>query len=75
MKRLLLGLVLAGCSLNADYVRQDRNNYETLAPVVRRYIEDTSIYPPEKEDDILDRLEAWDAWSSAGMRSINERED
>jgi hypothetical protein len=72
MKRFLAILLLAsGCSLHADYVRQDRANYETWAPLIRRYVAETDIYSSTFEQDQLDRLEAWDAWTTAGVASID----
>lgn len=68
----LLALGLSACSLSADYVRQDRANYEQIAPVVSKLLAETAIYDDEFEQDIRDRLNAWDAWSQAGMESLKD---
>ena len=74
MKRLLVLLALVtGCgSLHADYVRQDRANYETLAPVVRRLIQESDVLDPDEEADVEDRLNGWDARTSAAVKSLED---
>jgi len=77
MRKLMLGLtlVLAGCgSLHENYVKQDRANYETLAPRVRKMLKTTTEYDAAQKQDIEDRLQAWDASSQAGMDSIKEQD-
>lgn len=75
MKRYVWTLVLlAGCcSLNENYIRQDRANYETLAPRVRKMLVTTTEYDDDQKQDIEDRLQGWDASSAAGMETIRER--
>lgn len=78
MRKLMLGLtlVLAGCgSLHEGYVRQDRANYETLAPRVRKMLKTTTEFDAQQKTDIYDRLEAWDASSQAGMDAIKKDGD
>jgi hypothetical protein len=67
---LILLILISGCSLHEDYVRQDRANYETLAPVVRKLLDTSDHYDDDFEKDIEDRLNSWDAWSSSAIASI-----
>ncbi len=75
MRKLALGLVifLAGCgSLHESYVQQDRANYETLAPRVRKLMETSDHYTPKQEQDIEDRLQGWDAKTLQGLADIKK---
>lgn len=67
---LTLALLISGCTLHADYVKQDRANYEQMAPVVRKCLELTDHYDDDFEKDIEDRLQAWDAWTSSAIAQI-----
>lgn len=66
----VLVLCTGCCGLNEAYVKQDRANYETLAPVVRKYLNETDILDDETEADVEDRLQAWDLWTSMGVRTF-----
>ena len=73
---LILMLLLCGCgSLHESYVKQDRNNYETLWPRVEKMLEATDIFDEDQEKDINDRGEAWDAWTTQGMNSFKKEKD
>lgn len=64
MRKLVISLVIifAGCgSLHEKYVKQDRANYETLEPRIRKLMETSEHYTETQEDDIKDRLQLWDA--------------
>ena len=66
-------LILAGCgSLHEDYVRQDRANYETLAPRIRKMLTSTTEYDDAQKQDIEDRLQGWDAKSAAAVATFNK---
>lgn len=74
MKYLLCLVLLTGCgSLDAAYVKQDRANYETLAPRVRELLDKTDIFPADEEDDIRDRLNGWDARSANGVKALGDQ--
>ena len=61
-------IMLAGCgSLQENYVKQDRANYETLAPRVRKLMETSDHYDADQEQDIEDRLQGWDAKTTAAL--------
>lgn len=78
MRALICGLaiVLAGCgTLNEKYVKQDRMNYETLAPRIRKMLTSTTEYDGDQKKDIEDRLQAWDTWSAEGVASLEEKEN
>ena len=62
-------LLMSGCTLHGDYVKQDRANYETLAPVVSKMLTETKLYDEDFKDDIRDRLASWDAWTLAAIGS------
>lgn len=65
-------LILAGCgSLHENYVKQDRNNYETLWPLVEEMLE-TAPYDTVKKLDIKDRGMAWDLWTSEALEAIKK---
>ena len=73
MRKLLLSLVLifSGCgSLHEEYVKQDRNNYETLWPRIEKMLESTTEYDDDQKADIQDRGNAWDAWTTQGMKAF-----
>lgn len=73
MKKLLLVFLLTGCgSLHESYVKQDRSNFETLAPKVNILLDNSSILPPDEEQDIRDRLNSWDARTTAAIKSLGE---
>jgi hypothetical protein len=73
MKKLLFILLLAGCcTLQKDYVEQDRRNYETLAPRVRKMLETTTEYDADQKQDIEDRLQGWDTKSAAAMEAVSD---
>lgn len=77
MRRLTYGLIflLAGCcTLNEDYIRQDRANYETLAPRVRKMLKTTKEFDDVQKLDIEDRLEAWDTKSAAAMATLKKED-
>ena len=76
MKKLILALVLlCGCgSLHENYVRQDRANYETLAPRIRKMMTTTTEYTPVQQADIEDRLQGWDAKTLAALESLEKGE-
>jgi hypothetical protein len=64
MRKLAIGLVFlfVGCgTLHEKYVNQDRSNFDTLAPRVRKLMETSEHYTAEQEGDIEDRLQLWDA--------------
>ena len=74
MRKVLLGLVvvLAGCgTLHEKYVRQDRANYETLAPRVRKMMAASEVYSPMQEKDIEDRLVACDTLTAVSIATID----
>lgn len=75
MKKLIYGLILmAGCcTLNADYIKQDRQNYETLAPRIRKMLRSTAEYSPAQKQDIEDRLNGWDVRTSQGILAVEEK--
>ena len=66
---LTLALLISGCTLHGDYVKQDRANYETLAPVVSKMLTETKLYDEDFKEDIRDRLASWDAWTLAAIGS------
>ncbi len=72
MKKYLLILVLlSGCeTLHENYVKQDRQNYETLAPRIEKMMETSDHYTEDQEQDIKDRLKAWDAWTTQAMETF-----
>lgn len=73
MKKLIGLLLVAGCcSLPVDYVKQDRRNYETLAPRIRKLLETSDYYDEDQEADIEDRLQAWDFKTAQALASIAE---
>jgi len=75
MKKLLISAVLAltACgSLQESYVKQDRKNFETLAPRIRTMMAKSDVYTPAQEADIEDRLQAWEAWTDAALKTIEE---
>jgi len=73
MKRLMISLVLLmGCgTLHEDYVKQDRNNYETLWPCIEEMLE-TSDYSEDKKLDIKDRGASWDLWTLEGLEACKD---
>lgn len=78
MKKLLLAgiIMLAGCgSLQESYVKQDRANYETLAPRVRKLMETSEHYTAEQEQDIEDRLQGWDAKTTQALADIKKAKE
>jgi len=63
MRKLAVGLVFlfVGCgTLHEKYVEQDRANFETLAPRIRKMMDASDVYTDEQEGDIEDRLQLWD---------------
>lgn len=73
MYRLLIMVVLlCGCSLHEDYVRQDRDNYETLRPVIERYMAESDAFDEDFEADIADRLNGWDAKTTQALATFDE---
>ena len=74
MRTLLLALVLCTgcCTLNQDYVKQDRKNYETLAPRIRKMLTSTTEYDDSQKQDIEDRLQGWDTKTAAGLEAFGE---
>jgi len=71
VKRFLIGLVLVcGCSLHEDYVRQDRANYETLRPVIEKWIAETETFDDDFEADITDRMNGWDARTTQALETF-----
>jgi hypothetical protein len=75
MKNLLYAsiILLAGCcTLNENYIRQDRKNYETLAPRIRTMLETTAAFDDAQKRDIEDRLQGWDAKSTQAMETLAE---
>ena len=73
MKRFLIGLVLVcGCSLHEDYVRQDRANYETLRPVIEALQKAApDLYDDDFDADITDRLNGWDAKTTQALEMFD----
>lgn len=77
MKKLLLVCIiaLAGCcTLNEDYVQQDRKDFDTFAPRVRKMIDDTTLYDAAQKQDMRDRLEGRDARITAAEDFNKETE-
>ena len=74
MKKMLFALVLlAGCgTLHEKYVKQDRANYETLAPRVRKMLTSTTEYDDDQKQDIEDRLKAWDLKTTEALKSLED---
>jgi len=74
MKKMLFAVVLlAGCgTLNEKYVKQDRANYETLAPRIRAMLQETKLYDKDQKADIEDRLNSWDVWTTEGLESVTK---
>jgi len=75
MRTMMLAVVLlatACSSLPEKYVKQDRANYETLAPRIRKLMETSDHYSEDQEEDIEDRLQGWDARSAAAMEAIQD---
>ena len=72
MKKYLCILVLfVGCgNLHEDYVKQDRANYETLAPVISSLLAESKKMSENDKADVQDRLEGWDAKTTAALESI-----
>jgi hypothetical protein len=59
MKKLILILFLTGCcTLNQDYVRQDRKDFDTFTPRIEKMIDDTTLYTGAQKEDMRDRLKA-----------------
>lgn len=62
MKKLILILFLTGCcTLNQDYVEQDRKDFDTFTPRIEKMIDDTTLYSDAQKQDMKDRLKARDA--------------
>jgi len=73
MRRLAIILVLffsGCCTLNENYVKQDRMNYETLAPRIRIFVSSSDQFTDDQKQDIKDRLEAWDLWTTEGLNTF-----
>jgi len=78
MKNLLLVCViaLAGCcTLNEDYVRQDRKDFDTFAPRVEKMINETTLYDEDQKQDMRDRLKGRDARITLAEDFIKEAAD
>lgn len=76
MRKLAVGLVFlfAGCgTLHEKYVKQDRANYETLAPRIRKMMTDSEVYTETQEGDIEDRLQLWDARLTQAEALLKEK--
>ena len=70
---LVLAILLSGCgSLQENYVKQDRANYETLAPRIRKLMETSDHYDADQEQDIEDRLQGWDAKTTQALAAIKK---
>lgn len=78
MKRFILPILFAlvGCgSLNADYVRADRANYDTIAPVVSEYLSGNIVPPTGDMKNLLEsKLVLWNARIAAAEASLVEDE-
>ncbi len=76
MRQMLFILVLlAGCgTLHENYVKQDRANYETLAPRIRKLMETSDHYDEDQEADIEDRLQGWDAKTTQALATLKEEQ-
>lgn len=81
MKRFLLpilfALALVGCgSLNADYVRADRANYDAIAPIVSGYVHDTLVPPTDNLREVYEaKLVLWNARIAAAEKALAEAEE
>lgn len=75
MKKLLIILFMTGCcTLNEDYVRQDRKDFDTMTPRIMRMLNDTTLFTDFQKGDIEDRLNARDAKISAA-EALLKKED
>ena len=74
MKKLLFCclILFSGCSLNENYVRQDRANFETLAPRIRKMMTTTTEYDESQKGDIEDRLQLWKARITQAEAALKE---
>ena len=70
-KYLCILILLVGCgSLHEDYVKQDRANYETLAPVISSLLAESKKMSAADKADVEDRLQGWDTKTTAALESI-----
>lgn len=59
MKKLLLIILLSGCcTLNEDYVRQDRKDFNTFTPRIEKMINESTFYTDAQKEDMRDRIKA-----------------
>jgi len=70
---LLICFLISGCgTLNADYVRADRDTFNAIAPSFKKYVEaDESL----TDDQVRDRLLTLDTWNKRIERGENLVED
>ena len=76
MRKLAVGLVFlfVGCgTLHEKYVKQDRANFETLAPRIRKMMDASEVYDDDQEADIEDRLQLWDARLTQAEAALKEK--
>lgn len=57
---LLLCLPLVGCSLNAAYVKADRDTFDAFAPAHREYVEKDGSLDDDGKARRLRLLESWE---------------
>ena len=78
MKKLLLAMTLlfAGCcTLQEDYIRQDRKDFATFTPRIKVMIAETTKYDAAQKQDMLDRLTARDLRITEAEAYIKGKKD
>jgi len=75
MRPFLVSLVIVFsgcCGLQQAYVEQDRRDFDTMTPRVKRMIEATDLYDDDQKQDMLDRLTGRDLRITRGEEAFSE---
>lgn len=77
---LVMAATAAGCKLQADYVAQDRETYDALAPIVSRLVAADAVAPAgsrvlddDKAEDVKGLMRSWEARLQAGERKVADQ--